>query len=444
MPLPLLPLLAVAILGAQDGPRITVGPNTPVGGDPTQPHLEPHLAVHPRDPDRLVAVAMRADSAWYGVVAFGSGDGGRSWRESPLPGCDFDPWVVYLPSGEALVSCLGRAQGPTPIFVFRSADDGRTWKGPVEVPLGRGSFDHPSMVADTTGGAGGPGTAYLVALQAIRTPTGRVLSAPALSRSVDGGRSFSLPVRLQATNVWANALNPVVLPDGSVGFGFVDYAVEGPEGERGRNVRELVTPRAWWTRSTDGGRTLGLPSLMTELEDLSSHTTIAVDGTTGRHHGRLYFVVDDVRDGAGGVFACRSADLGETWSCPSRLSRDQASGVRRLPTAAVNPRGELLVTWFEPRGATDRRCWQLMASASLDGGETFLNATPVAEMESCNDVPGNLVTRPEGPFNVASRWPVGGDYYGLLALPDGSFRALWSDSRTGVFQLWTARIDVTG
>lgn len=30
----------------------------------------------------------------------------------------------------------------------------------------------------------------------------------------------------------------------------------------------------------------------------------------------------------------------------------------------------------------------------------------------------------------------------LTVLPDDSFRVLWSDSRTGVFQLWTDRIVV--
>ena len=436
-------LLPLTRATSQAPPRIVVGPNTPLGGDASRPHLEPHLAVNPRDPDRLAAAAIRADSAWYGIVAFLSRDAGRTWSESALPACDFDPWTAFLPSGEVLVSCLGRAEGPTSILVYRSVDGGRTWLAPVEVPRGAGSFDHPSMVADSEPAAG-PGAVYIVALHAVRTPSGRVLSAPALSRSGDGGRSFSDAVRLQPTNVWANALNPVLLPDGSVGFGFVDYAVEGPPRSDGVNLRELTTPRVWWARSTDQGRTLSLPSLITEVQDISSHTTIAVDGSSGPYRGRLYFVVDDVRDGVGGVFACRSLDLGETWACPVRLSRDDASGVRRLPTAAVNGKGQVLVAWFEPGGPPERRCWRLVASASLDGGETFLPPTAVADRVTCNDQPGNLVPRPAAPFNVAARWPVGGDYFGLVALPDGAFRVLWADSRTGVFQLWTARIELEG
>lgn len=43
---------------------------------------------------------------------------------------------------------------------------------------------------------------------------------------------------------------------------------------------------------------------------------------------------------------------------------------------------------------------------------------------------------------VAERFEAGGDYYGLAARPGGSFRAVWADSRTGVFQLWTDRLEV--
>lgn len=78
----------------------------------------------------------------------------------------------------------------------------------------------------------------------------------------------------------------------------------------------------------------------------------------------------------------------------------------------------------------------------MDGGLTFLPPVPVAEVAACNDQPGNVVQRSSGPFDVAGRWPAGGDYFGLAAHPDGSFRALWSDSRSGVLQLWTAWIDV--
>jgi hypothetical protein len=42
------------------------------------------------------------------------------------------------------------------------------------------------------------------------------------------------------------------------------------------------------------------------------------------------------------------------------------------------------------------------------------------------------------------RFPAGGDYHGLEPLPDGSFRIAWADSRSGIFELWTAVIEIDG
>ena len=66
----------------------------------------------------------------------------------------------------------------------------------------------------------------------------------------------------------------------------------------------------------------------------------------------------------------------------------------------------------------------------------------MAEVVSCNDKSGNVVPRAGGSFDVGQRWPAGGDYFGLAVSPDGTFHVLWSDSRTGVFQLRTALIEV--
>jgi hypothetical protein len=171
----------------------------------------------------------------------------------------------------------------------------------------------------------------------------------------------------------------------------------------------------------------------------------AVDMSSGPFRGRIYVVNHDVRGSAAGIFLSHSADGGETWSKPVQVGRGFApeGGFDfRLPALAVNHRGELLVTWYDEAEEPGRACGRLIASASVDGGETFLPPIPVADAGSCNSRPGNVVVQGSTPFDVTGRFQAGGDYYGLVAVPDGSFRALWSDSRTGVFQLWTDRIEV--
>jgi len=48
------------------------------------------------------------------------------------------------------------------------------------------------------------------------------------------------------------------------------------------------------------------------------------------------------------------------------------------------------------------------------------------------------ITKPKDIITI----PACSDYFGLPAHPDESFRVLWSDSRSGVLQLWMAPVRV--
>lgn len=57
----------------------------------------------------------------------------------------------------------------------------------------------------------------------------------------------------------------------------------------------------------------------------------------------------------------------------------------------------------------------------------------VAPVNSCVNTPKNGWS--------ATRWAMGGDYFGFAAAPNGTFRAVWADSRSGVHQLRFATIE---
>lgn len=71
---------------------------------------------------------------------------------------------------------------------------------------------------------------------------------------------------------------------------------------------------------------------------------------------------------------------------------------------------------------------------SADGGETWIPEVAVSGEASCPISPRN--------GTAGMRFPAGGDYHGLAALPDGSFRIVWSDARSGVFELWTNTVHI--
>jgi hypothetical protein len=159
---------------------------------------------------------------------------------------------------------------------------------------------------------------------------------------------------------------------------------------------------------------------------------------TSRFQGNLYFVCNE-RDGSA-VLLTRSSDGGYRWSEPvtvNSLPRD--TGVfRQVMGMVVNSRGAVGVTWADRTGATaddiPRPCYEVFFAASVDGGQTFLPAQRVSTRRSCTSRMVNGA--------AARAWPMGGDYYGLVAAGE-RFHLVWSETGPGPYQLWTTSIDVS-
>jgi len=235
-------------------------------------------------------------------------------------------------------------------------------------------------------------------------------------------------VYVTPSNLNLNSDNAVILSDGMLVVPFVDFQ---------RNVDEfnsagmLERRRSWVITSDDGGQHFSPPLLVSEACGVG-FTSLAVDKSSTSFRDRLYFVCTNREQN--GIYLDYSADRGEKWSDPIRVNQAQNEIARRIRTVAVNKDGVVAVTWYDRRNDATGKCWDIFLAASLDGGKTFLPEVRVSTAMSCPETPRNA--------NAAQRWPAGGDYSGLTATSDGFFHVFWSDSRTGIYQLWTARAKV--
>jgi hypothetical protein len=99
-----------------------------------RPLDEPQLAVNPTNPNNWLAIAMvgglgenfQERVQGQTCAAFVSMDGGKNWQRQPfaVTRC-FNPWVVFTPDGQAVVSMLGAhsaltQQSISGLVVFRS------------------------------------------------------------------------------------------------------------------------------------------------------------------------------------------------------------------------------------------------------------------------------------------------------------------------------------
>ena len=456
------PALATDPPPSDTTPRIVVHPDYLVSRDGDRPHVETMAAAHPRDPKKLLAGAITFTRPDGGVASkvYASQDRGITWQDVAFPlqktmgGAD--PQVAFTGAGTAIFASL--ASGPDEtgrtrsfLHAYRSEDGGLSWSDADD--LG-GSYDHPMLVADRTAGPHA-GNLYMSVLYGIEYRLG-------VFRSEDDGRSWIGPVEF-INGEGRRGLNTeqmMVLADGTLVVTFIEFPNSLEMLEEWRERQQEV--RFWTATSTDGGVTFSeaqpgavLYIAAPETRELpySVHVVFAAD-TSDRHRDRIYAawpgsVGKDLR-----LFLAHTDDRGASWSEPRLVDPGAPAGTQQFqPTLAVNREGVVGATWFDSRDTQAKMGFHQVFAASVDGGATLTEPIRLSSAESKPFGAGNLLPSPstftgtDGELRVnvlsgAGRWIGGGDYIGITTDARGAFHPVWPDSRSGTYQVYTARVEV--
>lgn len=381
------------------------------------PLVEPHPAVSPWDARHVVvgAIAVAADRTegpWR-CAAYTTEDGGGAWRrhDFPIDRC-IDPWVVFADSTTVLFSATeitrdGTGDRRFRLVLFRSDNGGRTWSDAPEV-LGR-THEHAQIVRQSDG------TLWLTARITLDDGAGE--HALLVAVSGDAGRTFRTVLRhvaggsnLMVTGITATNDTAIVAYRHS----------PGDTSSRVEHARSLrITPAG----APGGPVPIGICTNGDE-DVFAGYPAFAHD----RARAILYHAC--IRAGLAGVDVFRSTDGGQSWTGPVRADARSPTPHARTAMISVDADGHVAVAWYDRRADPERACQAPWIALSLDGARTFGIPVRVATADSC----------PAGPANggVADAWAMGGDYGSLTAAPDGTFRLVWADSRTGPFRLRTS------
>lgn len=454
--------LGAAVWAQTSGPHIVVGPNILVSRDGDVAHCETMIAANPKDPRNLLggSIVMIRPDGGAANKAYVSFDGGATWSDITFPEelekGGADPQVGFGVTGTAYFVGLSPE-----IKFYRSEDGGRTWSkalvlghGDHEMLITDHTFGPYAGRVYLTAEASVPGSKEIEDLQMRR----RVV----LFRSADDGRSFIGPIEVaHGNNTGLAAVNLLVLSDGTLFIPMLEYpnyAID-KEASTWRAVFSLSTdggvtfsaPRPIAEIPFGGVKVMRQVQKSGRVDQIGP-AVFAVD-TQGKFRDRIYAAWTELEGDRYRLMLSWSSDRGATWSEPKPVDPNApAYASQYQEMIATNRDGVLGVFFYDTDGFPSRDRFDVSFTASLDGGETFLPKVRVSSATSNPFGSGNL--RP-GPFVRAerglvtasfvsgmSRWPAGGDYIGMTAGSDGVFHPLWADGRSGTYQLYTAAIRV--
>src|SRR2546422_1867369 len=230
--------LPVTVSGPSPFAACTAG-GTSTSTNYPEAEVEPLVAVNPTNSSNIVGVFQQdrwSDGGAHGLVAASSIDGGASWSSSfaPFSTCSggsyeraSDPWVTFDTAGNAYQISLSVSgdQVISSVLVARSGDGGATWSSPTTLlrdPDPLHFNDKESITGDPTR----PGYVYAVwdrgTFPSDQRNTRSFIGShayrgqPMLSRTTDGGESWSAPVGMANQNIFTIGNQIVVLPDGTL------------------------------------------------------------------------------------------------------------------------------------------------------------------------------------------------------------------------------------
>ncbi len=403
--------------------QLTLGQNIQVSkANINFPHVEPSLVVDPNNPLRLITASMMYTASGQPdqIVSYYSEDGGETWQSSSFQSTEIhgvDPWLAYDNSGVAYLTYL-------PGVVHKSMDHGKTWSKGVKLKGTKNPYDFIKISSSEN-------YLYVTASQNLRTKAGDRLGPISVVRVSKDLREIEDPVQILPGNINYQVGAPINIHDSD--------SLAVPFYELSDSDDNLLEQNRIWISMTNNKAKSFLTPKMTGFE--GADPVLLADKTDPR---KLHLFWQARVDKSWYIHSSYSEDYGVHWSEPIKvedINRNPGSaGI--LATVAMSQNGVIGLIWPNHKTDSSNKAYGVYFTYSLDQGKTWSESSLISDKISHPNTKGNEITIKNTDRFVSNRFRQGGDYYGLVSLENNVFRAVWSDNKTGTYQLWTAKIEI--
>jgi len=323
------------------------------------------------------------------------------------------------------------------IVFAKSGNNGLTWTSPavaVTPTISGGFTDKPWLQIDTNPGSPHLNTLYISVTQFDSPPPIQPFESQiSVSNSRDHGKTWSTATVDDVFLDVDQFSDLAIDTSGTVYVSWMRCSPQAPFGCGGTTASLMVSKSTDGGNTWSSPVLLAAVNLApachsfygclpNTLEPVSEIPVIAVDNSGGSFAGRLYAVMYNWTGTFMQVQVSSSTDHGATWGSPVTVAPPTATNDQFFPWLSVSKDGTVGVTWLDRRNDPNNVNYEAFASLSSDGGTTF------AANIDLSSVPSN-------PFNDGFGGGFMGDNSGSTwANPGPTLRASWTDTRSGVAQ----------